>query len=323
LEHLRSGQVDEAARLLRQCHDLNLQRQDAFGHLPWPVPEPRIRHDFEQLDLLERRGKLNARAKEALQVLRPYCQQPDDPTRTFAPEGLAATALKKALCEIHYCPNPPFTGTALGRNDYAAIEHQYAAENLVVIDNFLSASALAELRRFSEEATVWKMYYANGYLGALLIKGFSPKVLLAIADELRHAMPQVIKDYPLLQAWGFKYDQRMQGITMHADFARVNVNFWVTPDEACTDAATGGMVIYNHPVPKHWTFADYNSNPEKLQAYVNVHGAKAQRVPYRANRCVMFDSSLIHVTDELHFKPGYENRRINITLLFGRARSID
>ena len=146
-------------------------------------------------------------------------------------------------------------------------------------------------------------------------------MLLVIADELRRRMPRVIKDYPLLQAWGFKYDQRMQGIAMHADFARVNVNFWVTPDAACADPATGGMVIYNHPVPKSWTFADYNSNPEKLQAYVKVHGAKAQRVPYRENRCVMFDSSLIHVTDELHFKPGYENRRINITLLFGRARS--
>ena len=177
------------------------------------------------------------------------------------------------------------------------------------------------MRRFSEEATVWKLYNPGGYTGALLIKGFAPNVLLAIADELRRKMPRVIQDFPLLQAWGFKYDQRMQGITLHADFAKVNVNFWVTPDAACADPTTGGMVVYNHPVPKSWTFADYNSNPEKLRAYLKVHQAKPQRVPYRENRCVMFDSSLIHVTDELHFKPGYENRRINVTLLFGRARS--
>ncbi len=321
LDQLRRGHVDEAARLLRKCRDLNVQRADAFGHLQWPVPEPRIRHDYEQLELLERRGKLDARGRQALQILKPYYQQSRDPAQTFAPAEPAAAALKKALCEIQYCPDTPFTDAALGARDYSAIEDQYAAENLVVIDNFLSAHALAELRRFSEEATVWKLYNPGGYTGALLIKGFAPQVLLAIADELRRRMPRVIQDFPLLQAWGFKYDQRMQGITMHADFARVNVNFWITPDAACADPATGGMVVYNHPVPRSWTFADYNSNPEKLRAYLKVHNAKAQRVPYRENRCVMFDSSLIHVTDELHFKPGYENRRINVTLLFGRARS--
>ena len=40
-------------------------------------------------------------------------------------------------------------------------------------------------------------------------------------------------------------------------------------------------------------------------------------VPYRQNRLVMFNSNLIHTTDRFHFKPGYQNRRINLTLLFG------
>ena len=31
----------------------------------------------------------------------------------------------------------------------------------------------------------------------------------------------------------------------------------------------------------------------------------------------MFDSALFHVTDTLRFKPGYTNRRINVTLLYG------
>ncbi len=321
LEKLRWGLVEDASRLLRKSYDLHVRREEAYSQLPWPVPEPWLRHDYEQLELLERRGKLGPSGRDALAVLSPYYQQSRDPRQTFAPEGCAADALRKALCEIHYCPDTSFTGAALGRNDFPALEHQYHAENLVVIDNFLSAHALAELRRFSEEATVWKMYNPGGYIGAVLMKGFAPRVLLSIADELRRLMPSVIKDYPLFQAWGFKYDQRMQGIATHADFAKVNINFWVTPEAACMDTTTGGMVVYNHPVPKTWTFADYNSNPDKLRAFLKVHDAKPQRVPYRENRCVMFDSSLIHVTDELHFKPGYENRRINITLLFGRARS--
>jgi len=42
------------------------------------------------------------------------------------------------------------------------------------------------------------------------------------------------------------------------------------------------------------------------------------QVPYRANRMVLFDSSLYHRTDNLRFKKGkYTDRRINLTFLFG------
>jgi len=37
----------------------------------------------------------------------------------------------------------------------------------------------------------------------------------------------------------------------------------------------------------------------------------------RANRAVIFDSDLFHETDMTDFEKGYENRRINITLLYG------
>ena len=42
-------------------------------------------------------------------------------------------------------------------------------------------------------------------------------------------------------------------------------------------------------------------------------------VPYNENRVVIFNSSLIHEADKFEFKEGYENRRINVTLLFGRS----
>jgi hypothetical protein len=281
-----------------------------------------VRHEYEQLDYLARRGKLPAAAHSALATLKRYCERPADPRGAFSPEGQEALALQRALATHHHVPRVPFAQPALGANDYARIEAAYRAERLAVIDNFLSPAALAGLREFCEEASVWKTYNRHGYVGALLVEGFSAPVLLAIADALRRAMPSVIADLPLLQAWGFKYDQRMQGINMHADFAKVNVNFWITPDSACADPTTGGLVVYDTPVPKSWSFADYNSDPERLEAYVKVQGAKALRVAYRENRCVLFDSSLIHVTDEIRFKPGYENRRVNVTLLYGRGLSV-
>lgn len=322
LERLRRRDLDGALRLFGES--LVIARDSGVMHdlLPWPVPEPRIRHDYEQLELLERRSRLDGEGRDALRVLKRYYEQTGDLRTTFAPEGTEAQALERALRGIHHVPALSFPDRALGDNDYDTIEEAYFADRLVVIDNFLSPGTLAGLRRFCEEATVWKMYNNRGYVGALLAQGFSSKVLLAIADELKQVMPRVIGDHPLLQAWGFKYDQRMQGINMHADFAKVNVNFWITPDDACEDPTSGGMVVYDLPVPKSWTFADYNTESEKLAAFLRVHNAKPLRVPYRENRCVLFDSSLIHITDELHFKPGYENRRVNVTLLYGRAHSI-
>ncbi len=323
LECLNRHDLSAAMAVFNESYALFCTQNMALSMLPWPVPEPRLRHDLEQLDLLLRRGKLDAAGHDALAVLKRYGDQTQKLNTTFAPAGVDSDALRHALATVRSRPLQPFAGPALGGNDYAKLEQQYFDSHpaVVVIDNFLSAEALDALRRFCEEATVWKLNNDRGYVGALLGQGFCSPVLLSIADQLKQAMPRVIGDYPLLQAWGFKYDQRMQGIHMHADFAKVNVNFWITPDSACADNTTGGMVVYDVPAPSSWTFADYNTDQAKMQAFLKAHDAKPMRVPYRENRCVLFDSSLIHITDELHFKPGYENRRVNVTLLYGRARS--
>ena len=289
------------------------------------VPEPRLRHDLEQLELLAQRGKLAGSGVHALNVLRHYGRSQPDRAARYAPPGEEGAQLRSALAEYHHCPDPPFSGTTLGDNDYSVIEDGFmrSSPKLAVIDNFLSPAALAALREYCEEATIWKNYFDNGYVGTLFGSGFCPRVLLAIADEMKMMLPRVIGDYPLMQAWAFKYDQRLTGINMHADFAKVNVNFWITPDDACVDKNTGGLVIYDVPAPREWTYEDYNGKSPKQAAFLAVHHAKAQRVPYRENRCIVFDSTLFHTTDEIHFAPGYTNRRVNVTLLYGTSLNAD
>ena len=46
-------------------------------------------------------------------------------------------------------------------------------------------------------------------------------------------------------------------------------------------------------------------------------GASSLRIPYRCNRAAIFDSDLFHRTDDFRFRPGYANRRVNVTLLYG------
>src|SRR4051794_26973571 len=59
-------------------------------------------------------------------------------------------------------------------------------------------------------------------------------------EELRSNFPAILGEHPLLRWWGFKYDSRLSGINVHADFAAVNVNFWITPDDANLEPGTGG-----------------------------------------------------------------------------------
>jgi tetratricopeptide (TPR) repeat protein len=324
-DRLHRRDLAAAHQLLRLNLKLSIEQGVGYNSLTWPVPEPRLRHDREQLELLENRGKLSVSAARALTILRRHAGQNSDLSGKFAPPGQDGEMLRQALAEYHYCPDPPFSGTALGENDYSAIEESFMRSSpmLVVIDNFLSPAALAALREYCEEATIWKSYFDNGYVGTLFGSGFCPRVLLAIADEMKMMMPRIIGGKPLTQAWAFKYDQRLHGINMHADFASVNVNFWITPDDACTDKTTGGMVIYDVPAPAEWTFEDYNGKSGKMAAFLAAHNAKPQRVPYRENRCVLFDSTLFHTTDEIHFKPGYGNRRVNVTLLYGKSLNAD
>ena len=78
-------------------------------------------------------------------------------------------------------------------------------------------------------------------------------------------------------------------------------------------------MVYDTPPPEDWSFEKANADSETIQSYLQLKQAKRVRVPYKMNRCVLFDSTYFHTTDEIHFKAGYENRRINCTLLFGKG----
>jgi tetratricopeptide (TPR) repeat protein len=189
---------------------------------------------------------------------------------------------------------------------------------IVVIDNLLTPEGLEALRRFCLGSTMWERAYDNGYLGALPESGFAAPLLAQIAEELSATFPTVIGDHGLRLLWGFKYDSTLKGITIHADQAAVNVNFWITPDEANLNPGRGGLVVYDANAPDDWETGDYNGNDRRIRDFLKSANAKAVTVPYRANRAVIFDSDLFHETDLLEFKEGYLNRRINVTMLFGR-----
>ncbi|MEN9538008.1 MAG: hypothetical protein RLZZ126_243 [Pseudomonadota bacterium] len=219
-------------------------------------------------------------------------------------------------------PHDAFEGPCLNPDtDWRGVEDAYLQRTpeLVWIDDFLSPVALAWFRTFCLRSRVWQAEYQGKYLGAFAVKGFVSPVHLQLARELKLAMPKIFAPHELTHLWAFKYDATLgTGINMHADFARVNLNFWITPDEFNLDADSGGMVVYDAPAPADWSFHQYNSGGEVITRFLQDRGAQAVKVPYRCNRAVLFNSALFHETDRIAFADTYEGRRINMTYLFGR-----
>ena len=158
-----------------------------------------------------------------------------------------------------------------------------------------------------------------------MIDGLASPLIFQIADELREKFPKIFKSHTINQIWAYKYDSRakyknssVRGINVHADFAAINVNFWVTPKEANLNQKTGGLIVYDVEAPEDWNFNTYNNNEKRIREELKKSKGKTKVIKYNENRAVVFNSNLFHETDSYEFKEGYKNRRINVTILFGR-----
>ncbi|KAA9373499.1 hypothetical protein F5972_35330 [Microbispora cellulosiformans] len=286
----------------------------------------KLRHDIEQFTYLLESGDLGDEFRAVVQA---YTDTADrllaagvDPDQHVPFDEQAEAAIGDVFNRIVTLQPAPRLPRALSDSwNGQEVTERYLASRagLVVVDNFLSPAALDAVRRFCAGSTVWfGNRYANGRLGAFFHDGFNCPLLLQVAEELRGTLPDVLGPYPLRQLWGFKNKDYLPGdTTTHADFAAVNVNFWITPTEANLDESSGGLIVYGVDAPPDWNFHMYNGRQDLIKPFLARRKAEAVTIPYRANRAIIFNSDLFHATAEVRFRPGYENRRVNITMLYG------
>ena len=105
---------------------------------------------------------------------------------------------------------------------------------------------------------------------------------------------------------------------MHSDDADVSVNVWITPNKANLDPSSGGLRIWNKKPPADWMFEKANRDLDAIGSILQDEEASYVTIPYRFNRAVLLNGHRFHQTDALHFAPGLENHRINLTFLFAR-----
>ncbi len=324
------GLLDDAANAYGRAHEL-LRDPSPERTINLPTfamtTRSKLRHDAEQISWLVDHGIGQDRLPKIADACRDLAAEIDP---GIADGQLVPLPAPKAGMDnawynrcLHLAESPRIDDGAL-EIDKAAVEENYRANEpgIVWIDDFLKPAALESLRRFCLESTVWyDCDHPNGYLGAYLQDGFASPLLQQIATEMADALPGIFGEHRLMQLWAYKYDSRLSGIDIHADFAAVNVNFWISPSEANEDSESGGMVIWDVEAPLEWTMDEYNTyDPVKqgtIRKFLKDAGAKRIVVPHRQNRCVVFNSNLLHKTDDIHFRDEYENRRINVTMLFG------
>ena len=293
---------------------------------PFVTSVHKLRHDLAQINLLLSRGKIpsdifvDVRDKY-VSLLKEFPE--DEPSTYFVLSSSSYASIAMFHQRLVYTPSfvlPIPKPSILGDNvNWKEVQRSYFENNEVVsADGILSEYTLSRLIEFCEESTIWYDIKPS-YLGAYMNDGFSHPLLVEVAESLRAAMPELLGPHRLTQMWAYKYDAGSnEGIKIHADPAKVNLNLWITPNEYHKDG-NGGLRVYLKRPPEDWTPNMSNDFQFEKMMMEFLGDAESRSFEYRQNRFVMFDSRLFHKTETFRFKDCYKCRRINLTFLFGDA----
>ncbi len=284
----------------------------------------KLQHDIEQLEYLIDNGKISEDYNELVQdyknVLASLSGTPHSDLNKLIP--LPSKQFRESYNRIlHYDPPAMISGGALNANlDAAAIEAAYFNKEygFVAYDNFLKPEAFTALRAFILESTHWFEASVPGEIGATLEHGICCPLLIQIADEMRTSFPGIFKDAYFHDMWSYKFYTRRSGVPVHADDGKVSINFWLTPEEANLNSDTGGLTFWKERVPVNYFGKASEEKAKIMQEIINRPTATSFQIPYRANKVMVFESRLLHKTNEIQFKDDYVDRRVNLTMLYGR-----
>ena len=289
----------------------------------YEVSKNKLKHDIEQISYLLKKKLVSKKFNNIVKKYKfIYSSLPknSDPTDIFTLSKEFTYKLGPTFNNlIYYQPPDIIEKKIINDNKKVVTINSKKKFKYMVIDDFLNKEVLDKLYSFCLTNSIWNEFdYKNGYIGSFIENGFNAPLLLQISEEIRLQYPEILKKFPLTKAWAFKCNNQMKGIKIHADFAAININFWITPDKANLNKKTGGLLIWDKEAPKNWDFEKYNNNHLAIKNFLKKKKSKMKRIKYKSNRVIIFNSNLFHASDNFNFKKNYENRRINITLLYGK-----
>ena len=213
----------------------------------------------------------------------------------------------------------PFDGAAIDPR-HAGLAWPDGGPRILVLDNVLTQPACDALRRLCRDFPGWRAAPEDGLFTAVPESGFAAPLLARIVAELRAACPGILQNHPLRHLEAVRHDGDAETTTPRTDAAAVTVRLWLTPNDDSLDPATGSLVIWDTPPPEGSLSpfqGDAAGDAALARKFLAAGGAQPLTITWRANRAVLFDSSLAQETGAIRVQAGAENPRIAITLLFG------
>ena len=128
----------------------------------------------------------------------------------------------------------------------------------------------------------------------------------------------VINIFTLLPIAYKCFESSPEGLAIHADAAAVNLNLWITPDEANQDkhGNSGGLAVYlSQTLPKNWTFQQMNqlgSNIDSIRSFLketNSSGVMTRPIWQLMFKLPMYQHCQIDSQENARF---LEERIVNI-----------
>ena len=337
ISNIYIAQLDNLEKAINESNKTLKMHHQTSNFINQKIPLYRLKHDVQQAEYLGSKNyKINGIdkfQKVGSEILAREENEKDN--SNFNKKILLNQNEIESLLPFykanHVYQTSKISGSCINPDkNWKDVEEQYlnSPKQIIYIDNFLSEEAVKELREFCLVSKVWHREYEHKYLGSFSDRGFVSPVHLQIAIDLKEKLPKLFGQHNLGKFWAFKYDSTLgKGINIHADFALINLNFWITPDEYNNEKNAGGLKVYDTPAPEDWTHQQYNKNRSSKEIYKFLNDNKAKctntrRINitylfYKFNRAVLFNSAYFHETDKINFKDVYEARRINITYLFG------
>ena len=205
---------------------------------------------------------------------------------------------------------------ALNSQNWSEIEEKFNKNGFAVVDNFLNLECAQRLRNF----TLCTNYRSGKYLEYAALDFQRPQrwfpLLTNITEEMKEEIP-MLKELEFQRSWAFIHKNNATGVGLHADPANININLWVAPDECVLDPEKNGLIIWDKKAPDDWVHKNYNGSLFKCRTFLAENHSQPNFISYKFNRAMIFNSSYFHETAGVSMKPGYTNRRINYTFLYG------
>jgi hypothetical protein len=292
----------------------------------------KLQESIDQFDYLIAKGRIDSSFKRIIEGYRVVLTE-----ILLREDAEGATALTHRQLErigssynrAVYCPEAPRieAGAINKALNFEQIENHYLSSSVLVttLDDFLKPDALSRLREFCLESTIFFDFSSNHFVGSTISRGFNCDLLSQITEEIKCCFPRVLGDHHLTNMWVYRYNNQSKGVAAHTDEGAVTFNLWITPNDANLDADSGGLIVFTKDQPYDWDWEFYNQmkdTPKVDKEITNfLADADTITIPHRENRATLFNSNLFHKSDQIFFREGYENRRMNITFLFGKRES--